>query len=84
MSDARKVARRKLGTKGWIRLDGGFSMRPCTIVDISDHGVGISIETPQLVTDPFELVLSRQGRQCRRCTVKWRNGSRIGAKFLQC
>ena len=81
--DARKAARRKRGTKGWVRLDGGFSMRPCTIVDMSTLGVGIRTETPQLVNDPFELVLSRETRQFRRCSVVWRNGARIGAKFLE-
>lgn len=79
--DARKVVRRKLSTKGWIRLEGGFSMRPCTVVDLSDLGVGISTETPQVVTDPFVLVLSRDSGQFRHCHVVWRNGPRIGAKF---
>ncbi|MBM3573019.1 MAG: PilZ domain-containing protein [Alphaproteobacteria bacterium] len=81
--DARKAARRKLGTKGWIRLDGGFLMRPCTVVDMSTLGVGISIDTSRIVSDPFELVLSRETRQVRRCIVVWRNGPRIGAKFSQ-
>ncbi len=80
--DARKAVRRKLGAKGWIRLDGGFSMRPCIIVDLSDLGVGIRTDAPQLVTDPFVLVFSRQTGQFRRCQVRWRNGPRIGAKFL--
>jgi len=81
--DARKAARRKLGTKGWIRLDGGFSMRPCIIVDISPIGVGISVDEPQLITDPFVLVLSRQTGEFRRCSIRWRNGARIGAKFFE-
>jgi hypothetical protein len=83
MPDARKVSRRKIGAKGWIRLDGGFSMRPCTIVDDSNLGVGISTENPQLVKDPFELVTSRETGERRRCVVKWRNGPRIGAKFVE-
>ena len=80
--DARKAVRTKLGTPGWIRLDGGFSMRPCTIVDLSDIGVGIEVQTPEVVNDPFVLVLSRKSGQFRRCTVRWRKGGRIGAKIL--
>lgn len=80
--DARKAFRRKLGTKGWIRLDGGFSMRSCIVVDLSDLGVGIKIDNPGIVTDPFVLVLSRRTGQFRRCAVRWRSGPRIGAKFL--
>ena len=81
--DARKTVRRKLGTKGWIRLDGGFSMRPCVVVDLSDLGVGISTQTPEVIADPFVLVLSRDSGEFRRCRVVWRKGPRIGAKFLQ-
>jgi hypothetical protein len=80
--DARKSARRKIGTKAWIRLEGGFSVRPCTIVNLSDTGVQLEIATPQLVTDPFVLVLSRATGRCRRCKIKWRRGTRIGAQFL--
>jgi hypothetical protein len=81
--DARKAKRKKFGTRAWVRLEeGGFSVRPCTVVDMSDTGVRLEIDNPQLVTDPFVLVLSRTTGQSRRCRVKWRRGSHIGAQFI--
>lgn len=81
-NDARKAPRSKVGSKAWIRLDGGFSVRPCTLVDMSSTGVQLRIDTPGMVTDPFDLVMSRDTGAHRRCRVKWRIGERIGAQFL--
>jgi hypothetical protein len=79
--DARAAARKKLGSPGWIRLDGGFSVRSCTVIDLSDTGVKLSIDSPQTVSAQFSLLLSREGRG-RMCRVKWRRGSQIGAMFV--
>ena len=80
--DARKAARNKVGSKAWIKLDGGFSVRPCTVVDRSNSGVQLRIDNPSMVPDPFVLVTSRATRIGRRCRVKWRNGGQLGAQFL--
>jgi hypothetical protein len=79
--DPRAAQRKKLGTTAWIRPDGGFSVRPCTIVDLSDTGVKILIDSPHTVSEQFSLLLSREGHG-RQCRVKWRRGSQIGAKFV--
>ena len=79
--DPRAAYRKKLGTSAWIRPDGGFSVRTCTIVDLSDTGVKISIDSPHTVSEQFSLLLSREGHG-RKCRVKWRRGSQIGAKFI--
>jgi hypothetical protein len=78
----RKSARSKSGTSGWIRLAQGFATRPCTIVDRSETGVQISVDTPQSVPANFSLLQSRTVGTGKRCRVKWRRGSRIGAEFL--
>jgi hypothetical protein len=79
--DARKAARNKIGSKAWVKLDGGFSVRPCTVVDLSNRGVQLRIDNPSMVSDPFVLVMSRANRTGRRCRVKWRNGGQVGAQF---
>ena len=79
--DPRAAHRKKLETTAWIRPDGGFSVRPCTVVDLSDTGVKISIDAPNTVSEHFSLLLSREGRG-RKCRVKWRRGSQIGAMFV--
>ena len=79
--DARVATRKKLGSTAWIRPDGGFSERACSVIDLSDTGVKLSIDALQTVSGQFSLLLSREG-QGRKCRVKWRRGSQIGAMFV--
>jgi hypothetical protein len=78
----RKAARRKSGANGWIRLDGGFATRPCSMVDLSDTGVKITVHSAETVPGVFTLLTSRDGSPGRRARVKWRRGSQIGAEFI--
>lgn len=80
--DARKARRKTLGSKAWIRLDGGFALRPCMVADLSDTGVQIVVDAPQSIPNQFRLLLSRDAGMGRNCRVKWRRGSQIGAEFL--
>ncbi len=80
--DSRKDKREDVGTKAWVRLDGGFSVRACRLVDLSNSGVRILVEAPHDVADRFSLLLTRGAAPGRRCRVKWRNGSEIGAEFV--
>lgn len=79
--DPRKADRRKLGSKAWIRLDGGFALRPCVLADLSDTGVQIVVDTPQTIPNQFRLLLSRDRGMGRSCRVKWRRGPQIGAEY---
>jgi len=79
--DKRKRERRLVRSKAWIRPDGGFSVRPCVVADLSDDGVRILVDTPSVVAGQFTLLLSRDGRSGRNCRVKWRRGREIGAVF---
>ena len=77
----RRAARVKSGATGWLRLDGGFAMRPCQVLDVSDTGVRIAVDPALRVPKEFVIVRS-QGGQGRRCFVKWRNATQIGAQFV--
>ncbi len=79
--EQRKATRRKVSTSGFIRPDGGFAVRPCTIIDLSDTGVQISIDAPGSVPSTFTFMTSRTAKG-RRASVKWRRGSQIGAEFV--
>jgi len=78
----RAAARSKLGTKAWIRFDDGFSVRPCLVADLSNVGVRLIVEHPHAVADHFSLLLKRNAAPGRRCRVKWRRDSEIGAEFI--
>ena len=80
--DSRQTPRAAIGTKAWIRFDDGFSVRACRLVDLSSTGVRIMVDAPRDVADRFSLLLSRDAAPGRRCRVKWRSGSEIGAEFV--
>jgi hypothetical protein len=80
--NTRRTPRKKLGTDAWIRSEGAFSMRQCRIADVSDGGVRLIVDDPKGVAPMFVLLSTRQAAQGRRCRVKWRNGTQIGAEFL--
>ena len=80
--DSRKTPRTAIGSKAWIRLDGGFSVRECRLIDSSSTGVRIAIRAPRDVALRFNLLLSRDEAPGRRCQVKWRSDSEIGAEFI--
>jgi hypothetical protein len=77
----RRASRVKSGGTAWLRLDGGFAMRACQLLDVSDTGVRIAVDPALRVPNDFVIVLS-QGGQGRRCFVKWRNATQIGAQFV--
>ena len=80
--ESRKTPRQAVGSKAWIRLDGGFSVRACRLVDLSRTGIRIVVDAPRDVAGRFSLLMSRGAAPGRRCQVKWRNGSEIGAEFI--
>jgi PilZ domain len=80
--DARKSSRRTVQSQGWIRLAGDFAVRPCVIVDMSHTGARLHVETPNRVTDRFNLLLSRHESEGLRCQVKWRRGTYLGVMFV--
>lgn len=79
--EQRKATRRKVSANGFIRPDGGFAVRPCTVIDLSNTGVKISIDAPKSVPNTFTFLTSRNAVG-RRAAVKWRRGSQIGAEFV--
>jgi hypothetical protein len=80
--ELRKTPRAAIGSKAWIRFDDGFSVRACRLVDLSGTGIRIVVDAPRDVADRFSLLLSRDAAPGRRCRVKWRKGSEIGAEFV--
>jgi len=53
----------------------------CAILDVSDTGARLELETPAAVPDRFPLVLSGNGTPHRDCRVIWRDGKRVGVTF---
>jgi hypothetical protein len=79
--DNRRSARRLTRAQATIRLGGSFASRPCTVLDLSETGVCISVAGVEKIPDAFTLLLS-QGSRGRSARVKWRRGNQIGAEFV--
>lgn len=63
-------------------MAGDFAVQPCTIVDMSHTGARIRVESPNRVSDRFNLMLSRHESGGLRCQVKWRRGTSLGVMFV--
>jgi hypothetical protein len=79
--DLRKSSRRTLKTSGWIRLGGGFAIRRCDVIDMSDTGARLAITAQEAVPRAFSFTLDRM-REGRTAVVKWRNGTQVGVEFV--
>lgn len=82
----RRSAKRVVFARGYdahmMAIDGTWQ-RACTVVDISDAGAGLRVDSPMsgLPLKEFFLVLSSNGFAFRRCQLAWVNGDRIGVSF---
>jgi hypothetical protein len=64
-----------------IGADGAV-LGACLMIDISQTGARLTVESSDALPDQFILVLSHNGQLRRRCSVAWRSGSTIGVHFL--
>jgi hypothetical protein len=78
-TERRRSARSTPGSRAWIRLDDGFAVRPCRLIDLSPTGARLSIEGE--ITRPFALLLSLNSAG-RKARVKWRRGNQVGIQFI--
>jgi hypothetical protein len=67
-----------------MAIDGTWG-KPCTLLDVSDGGATLSVDSPLegLRMSEFFLVLSSVGKAYRRCQLAWVNGNQLGVEFLK-
>ena len=65
----------------WIDAGDGSQRRDCTLWDVSEAGVRITIERPVDVPAEFSLVMG-DGAVRRRCMIIWRSDQQIGARYV--
>jgi hypothetical protein len=78
-------ARTKRGASksAWITLDGGFAIRPCSVLDLLRDGAKIRVDDPSAVQTKLRLAFARDARAGRNCEVVWRHGKMLGVKFVR-
>ena len=77
--DSRLHPRRKVNIAAKIMVDG--STRDCTLLDISDSGARIALESMQELPDEFQICMTPSGFPFRQCKLIWRSNSEIGVEF---
>jgi PilZ domain len=82
-AELRKHPRKQIHHAAWIYLGGDTPLRSCTIYDISNTGVRITLATEEEIPAEFTLLLTADGRARRRCSVIWRDGFNVGAEFIR-
>ena len=80
--DRRKSTRKPHNANAWIRLDEGFAVRPCKLIELSNTGLRISVDRADRLMTTFVFMTSRDTATGRRARVKWRQGAEIGAEFI--
>jgi hypothetical protein len=75
-----REVRRVRHLSAWIRAEGRV-LYECQVLDISQQGAKVVVQTPSAVPDRFELAFF-QGGQSRVCEVIWRRSKMLGVRFI--
>ena len=79
--DARRKVRVDLQQPGFLIPEPDAPWIECTIIEVSDEGVSLEVgalAVPQI----FGLAFTASGEVLRVCWLTWRNGERVGARFV--
>ena len=76
-----RSSRRRTTQPAWMRIDGSFATRQCTVIDISEGGAQLRVEDPQFVKPRFHLKFERTSPG-RPCKVAWTKGHLVGVEFV--
>jgi hypothetical protein len=69
----------------WLMAIDGTWRRSCKIMDVSETGARLVVESSieGINLKEFFLLLSSTGLAFRRCELAWVNGEELGATFLK-
>jgi hypothetical protein len=69
----------------WLMAIDGTWRRSCKIMDVSETGARLIVESSieGINLKEFFLLLSSTGLAFRRCELAWVNGEELGATFLK-
>jgi hypothetical protein len=79
LSNRRKSERHLCRRVAKIQFGTGSLPRDCTVTDVSDGGVKVIAEYPD-IPPQFTIILSTGNP--RQCRLAWRIGCELGAEFI--
>ena len=80
--EQRQAPRQRADSPAWVDAGDGSQARNCTLWDMSEAGVRITIDRPVDVPAEFWLMLPGGATMRRRCKVIWRSDQQIGARYV--
>jgi hypothetical protein len=81
--DKRKDHRKSLKYPARIDLGDGNPPVPCLLVDVSESGAKVMVESHDDLPECFTLLLAGEGGRQRRCKLVWQEGNHFGAIFVK-
>jgi hypothetical protein len=78
---ARRQVRVELHTTGFLIPAPDAPWIECTVVDVSDEGACLEVGA-LVVPDLFGVAFTASGEVLRVCSLVWRRGELIGARFV--
>ena len=61
-------------------IQRGYPDQECEVMDISQNGAKIVVETGSMISTRFELAFGADSR--RACDLVWRRGNTVGVRFF--
>ena len=80
MLDRRRDIRTTTNRRGAIRFGASGQEMPCTIIDLTPRGAGLSLGTTFGVPGVFQLAIDGE-KGNRHCRVVWADGRKLGVSF---
>jgi PilZ domain len=71
--------RQRVLKRAQIVFKGHDAVIDCVVLNLSDGGACLKVETPIGIPDTFELMLDHA--PVRNCRVAWRKATQIGVQF---
>lgn len=81
ISDRRLHARRIVHIPAKLMIGKEEPLRDCVMVDVSEDGARLEIETVDETPDDFTILLAPRHGPFRRCHVIWRGDKELGVAF---
>ena len=81
MAREKREKRQKLYQEAWLTL-GGFARRECKVMDLSNGGARLEVDSRNIPEDNLGLSLTKDTRKFTKCRLAWRKGNVIGVEFV--
>jgi PilZ domain len=80
MQERRSDVRAPVNTTGAIKFGAAGNTLPCTIIDLTRQGAGLTVTSTFGIPKTFQLTIKGE-KQTRYCRVIWAQGSQLGVSF---